>query len=445
MVNIALRNKQDKVVRSFLLDDEGSHELIMNHQSRRIELLKSTEQYVKDKIEFTLIEKIQIRQLKNSRYAVSNVLTLSYMGTDAVTVIDSESPEEDSSTLVAAFKWSSVAHLSVLTIILLTGFIIQKFFTPEQKTTEIVVLPVPPHVENQLAKAEPAPSETVKMSEQKIVEPTSSNPVHERNAPHPRPRPQKLVKFPNRVMIKSNHHTHGGESVGFAKGDYSEIGTLRTLEKLGGIGNSIEGNRKGTGFGHSRYGAFGTGSGFGGGLGGGHGGGIKGILGGKGLVGGLPGEGTRAFGAAGYGEGRFGGGYIGRGGGSVGTKVGDVQIPDFKANYEDAEVVGGLTREQVEAVVRKNQGQLAFCYEKALQSNTKLHGRINSRWVIGPQGNVGNARITSSSMGSGEVERCVIKSIGSWKFPHPVGGVHVDVSYPFDFGRLNMMAKGGEK
>lgn len=438
MVTVVLKDKTNRVIRSYLLEDEGQHDLIRNNETNRVELLKSTAAYEEDGVDFTLIDHLKVSGLKSSAYKVNGNLTLAYLESGLAATQDKELEKEDESKVTAAYKWSSVAHLSVLFLILSSGYIVDRFFSDkkDEKKMEIVVLPVAPDLQEKLVKPEPS-AKTVKMAEKKVAEPVSQNPIQAKNATPPK---EKLVKIPSRVMIKGKSR---GQSVGYAKGNYSEIGTLRTLEKLGGIGTSTEGTRKGTGYGHSKYGAFGTGTGFGGGLGAGKGGGIKGALGGKGLVGGLSGEGTQAFGAAGYGEGRFGGGHIGRGGGSVGEKVGDIQVPDFRTNYSESEVVGGLTREQVEAVVRRNQGQLAYCYEKALQSNPKLHGRINSRWVIGPQGNVTSARISSSSIRSGEVEGCVTRSISSWKFPRPVGGVHVDVSYPFDFGRLNLMAKEG--
>ncbi len=437
MVTVVLKDQANRVVRSFLLSDENQHELIRNNETNRIELVKDTKDYEAEEIDFTSLDKVSIKGLKNSNYKVNSSLSLSLLENSERSTIDSEMKKEDDTTVVTAFKWSAITHASFLFVIMLGGFIIQKYFTPAtaEKTMEIVVLPVSEELKQQIAQA---PKQSmVKVAEKITAQPEMKSPVQAMNEPKDK---VKIPKIKNNVMIKGKSR---GESVGYAKGNYSEIGTLRTLEKLGGIGTSTDGNKKGTGYGKSKYGAFGTGTGFGGGLGAGKGGGIKNGLGGKGLVGGLSGEGTRAFGAAGYGEGRFGGGYLGRGGGSVGKNVGDIQVPDFKAAYSDSEVNGGLTREQVEAVVRKNQGQLLYCYEKALQSNPKLRGRIGSRWVIGPSGAVTSIKITSSSVKSGDVESCVQRSITGWKFPHPVGGVHVDVSYPFDFGRLNMMAKGG--
>lgn len=436
MAIVVIQDQAKRVVRSYLLSDEGSHELIRNNETNRIELVKDTQAYDEQEIDYTVLDKVSIKSLKDSSYKINSHLSLTLVDKTERATQDPEQKKEDETRVVAAYKWSAISHASFLFIIMLGGFVIEKYFSDkkEEKTMEVVILPTK-DLEQALAQA--PKQNMVKVAEVVKEQVQMKSPVQAKQAPKDR---VKVPKIKNNVMIKGKSR---GESVGYAKGNYSEIGTLRTLEKLGGIGTSTQGNRKGTGYGTSKYGAFGTGSGFGGGLGSGKGGGIKNGLGGKGLVGGLSGEGSRSFGAAGYGEGRFGGGYIGRGGGSVGKNVGDIQVPDFKADYNDSEVYGGLTREQVEAVVRKNQGQLLYCYEKALQANPKLRGRIGSRWVIGPKGQVTSFKVTSSSIRSGDVEGCVKRSISNWKFPHPVGGVHVDVSYPFDFGRLNMMAKGG--
>lgn len=430
MVTVVLKNKSNQVIRSFRLADEGKHHLIRNHETRRLELVKETSHYEDEGIEFTLLESLQVRQLKGHDYPIDKELSLGFSSEEHhPTTHDGELPKEDEETLTTAYKWSSVAHLSVLAVILLSGFIIQKFFTPEKKEMEVVVLPLP----QEEKKLRPEPVKTVKMAK-RTSRPVEKSPVQVKR-PRRRPVPAK-----SRVMVKAKSRK---KSVGRVQAKHSEIGTLRSLDKLGGIGDTSKETRKGTGYRKSSYGAFGTGSGFGGGLGSGKSGGIKGALAGRGLVGGLSGNGTRAYGAAGYGQGGAGGGRVGRGGGSVGRKVGEIQVPDFSADYNDSEVVGGLTREQVEAVVRKNQGQLAYCYEKALQSNPNLRGRLNTRWVIGPQGQVNTTKITGSSIRSKSVENCVKKTISAWKFPRPVGGVHVDVSYPFDFGRLKLMAGEG--
>ena len=249
----------------------------------------------------------------------------------------------------------------------------------------------------------------------------------------PIPRP-KTVKIPEikKLQARSANKT----PTGLNKGPNPELGALKTLSRIGGLGNETSGP-KGMGLG-GKSGAFGSGSSFGGGVGRGSLGGVRNALGGKGIVAGFSGDGSKGFGASGYGNGSFGGGAKGRGGGSIGSKVGGLIVPSF----DDSEVEGGLAREQVEAVVRKNSGQLLYCYEKALQSNPGLRGRLTSKWVIGGNGAVKSIQVVSSSLRNRSVEGCVMNAIRGWRFPKPIGGVNVDVAYPFDFGRLQLASQG---
>lgn len=412
MVNVVLKDNSNRILRTFLVQDEGVHELIMNKDLHRIELLKNTAQYEKDGVEFSLIEKVQIKTLKSKDLAISSTLSLGLMSSDLKPMLDSDLTKEDDKTLTTAYKYSAGGHAAAIVLILLTGWILQTYFTKvEEKPMEVVILP-----KEELPQA-PKEKQTVKVAEQiKKLK--------------PQVQPRAVTKIiPKKIQTAK-------VTQGLKKSKVSEIGTLRTLEKIGGIGTSTDAKNKGTGYGKNS-GAFGSGKSFGGGLGSGVGGGLKDGLSGKGLVGGLSGSGSKSFGAHGYGEGKFGGGRIGRGGGSLGQKVGDIMVPAF----EDAEIVGGLTREQIEAVVRRNSGQLLYCYEKALQSQPQLRGRVTTQWVVGPAGSVKSAKVSSTSLNNRTVENCVVASIKGWKFPRPVGGVHVDVTYPFDFGRLNLMAK----
>jgi TonB family protein len=415
MVNVVLKDGSNRILRTFLTQDEGVHELIMNKESRRIELVKSTAQYEKDGIEFSLIEKLQVKSLKSKDFVISSNLSLGLQTSDMKTLLDSDmAQEDDKKTLTLAYKYSSAGHAAVIGTILLVGFIMQTFFSkPEEKVMEVVVLP-------KMEQKQEAKKEVVKVKVAETIK-----------AVKPQVRPKTITKILPKPKVRTATITQG-----MKQAKNAEIGTLRTLEKIGGIGTTTDAKNKGTGYGKNS-GAFGSGNSFGGGLGSGVGGGMKDGLTGKGLVGGLSGNGSRSFGAHGYGEGKFGGGRIGRGGGSLGSKVGNIMVPAF----EDSEINGGLTREQVEAVVRRNSGQLLFCYEKALQSQRDLRGRVTTQWVVGPNGGVTTAKVASTSLNNKQVENCVIASIKGWKFPKPVGGVHVDVSYPFDFGRLNLMAK----
>jgi hypothetical protein len=113
-------------------------------------------------------------------------------------------------------------------------------------------------------------------------------------------------------------------------------------------------------------------------------------------------------------------------GGAVGT--GDVAMVD-----EETSVEGGLDREAIAEVIRKNLGQIRYCYERQLSSNRDLYGKIMVKWTIDASGSVVEPRIDTTTMKSAMVEGCVVRRVASWKFPQPKGGTLVKVSYPFLF------------
>jgi outer membrane biosynthesis protein TonB len=100
---------------------------------------------------------------------------------------------------------------------------------------------------------------------------------------------------------------------------------------------------------------------------------------------------------------------------------------------EDTVIEGGLDREVIADVIRRNLGQIRYCYERQLSSNKDLYGKIMVKWNIDAAGSVGDARIENTTMNSAMVEGCVLRRISGWKFPLPKGGTIVKVSYPFLF------------
>ncbi len=117
-------------------------------------------------------------------------------------------------------------------------------------------------------------------------------------------------------------------------------------------------------------------------------------------------------------------------GGTVG--MGDVAIAE-----EETIIDGGLDREVIAEVIRKNLGQIRYCYERQLSSNRELYGKIMAKWVIGADGLVMDPKIDNTTMKSSMVEGCVLRRIASWKFPLPKGGTQVKVTYPFLFKALD--------
>ena len=104
---------------------------------------------------------------------------------------------------------------------------------------------------------------------------------------------------------------------------------------------------------------------------------------------------------------------------------------------EEATFEGGLDRDQIIAVINKNKGQIIYCYERGLQAQPSIGGRVAVDFTIGPNGTITNAKVAQTSLGSKFVENCMIAKMKTWQFPKPVGKVNVDVLYPFELARVS--------
>ncbi len=98
---------------------------------------------------------------------------------------------------------------------------------------------------------------------------------------------------------------------------------------------------------------------------------------------------------------------------------------------EETEIQGGLSKEQIARVIKSKLGQIRYCYERQLSSNPDLYGKILVNFIINASGKVEKNRIKKSTMGNSMVEGCVLRKMAGWKFPKPVGGTQVKVTYPF--------------
>jgi len=91
-----------------------------------------------------------------------------------------------------------------------------------------------------------------------------------------------------------------------------------------------------------------------------------------------------------------------------------------------------IDRDVVRQIVREHIDEVRGCYNEGLARDAKLAGRIAVNFVIGPDGHVASATI-QEGIGDDGVDQCVVERLETWKFPAPVGGGNVVVTYPFDF------------
>jgi hypothetical protein len=165
-------------------------------------------------------------------------------------------------------------------------------------------------------------------------------------------------------------------------------------------------------------------------------------------------------GFTGYGPGAGGPGTSTRGGGGTGgggKNVGDVQthgaidtggtraargtpggkgVSETKVKVDtgtpDGEL-GGLTAAEILKVVKSRQNGIRNCYERELQRNKDLGGKVVISWRITAEGLVQMPKVRSTTMRNGSVEDCIVRQISGLKFPQPRGGLAAKVNFPFLF------------
>lgn len=94
---------------------------------------------------------------------------------------------------------------------------------------------------------------------------------------------------------------------------------------------------------------------------------------------------------------------------------------------------GGLDHALIESIIRRRLARIRLCYERQLNFNPKLAGKIGVHFVIGKKGEVISSRATEDTMKNEPVRSCVLAEVSSWTFPIPEGGTIVNVDYPFVF------------
>jgi len=98
---------------------------------------------------------------------------------------------------------------------------------------------------------------------------------------------------------------------------------------------------------------------------------------------------------------------------------------------------GTLTKQEIESVIKAHLSEIKICYEKSLQSNKGLSGKIVTQFVIGSAGRVTSASISQSGINNSGLETCIVSAVKLWEFPKPRGNGSVNVSYPFTFSPPN--------
>jgi len=121
------------------------------------------------------------------------------------------------------------------------------------------------------------------------------------------------------------------------------------------------------------------------------------------------------------------------GGGNCAHPPCGIAPKEVKVSIQDPEGdFGGLTREEIDRVVKARAGIFRACYQSELNRSPGLGGKLVVHFQIGGDGIVKNSKTTgASSMHNAAVESCVNSNIMRLKFPAK-GGL-ANVTYPFLF------------
>lgn len=169
-------------------------------------------------------------------------------------------------------------------------------------------------------------------------------------------------------------------------------------------------------------------------------GGIGGAIGAKGVQLGSGGWSSRGTGLGGGGDAQNMGGLDGDGHGrdrGHGPGIGGGVTPKAQGRISaipvNSVIMGALDKSLIDAVIKRHTDQIRHCYQRALPRHPDMSGKLTVRFVIAKDGSVSKSSIKNSSLGNGEVESCISSRFLRFKFPQPLGGGIVIVSYPFMF------------
>jgi len=366
---LVLEDKDGKVLRAYGWQGHPV-QVIRRSDTRRVEIVHSTEDLTKQKIAFEKIGDLNKEDLQGKPFLVGQLGHLRL-------VEDIQTTDKDAKVLeFSDRRW----YLIMVLVFLFAGITLTYLMNRPPQTAKM---------EEELKQ------EMVKIVKQ--IPPKQKVEAPKMMANQQNQEPDKAATKPQTNALKR-------------MGALAVLGSLAKSKQRGGVDLGAVNTTAGPGLGGTQ------GSG-----------GVQTSLYGKGIVSAPVGAGGNLQGAGGYGTKGKGGGQAGYGKISLIGSAGNNPI----ALTNEASVETGLDRDAIAAVINKNLGQVRFCYEQGLQSEPNLNGRIAADFTIGGNGLVKVASIGSSSMASKIVEDCIVMRLKSWKFPLPQGGVDVKVSYPF--------------
>ncbi len=100
------------------------------------------------------------------------------------------------------------------------------------------------------------------------------------------------------------------------------------------------------------------------------------------------------------------------------------------------QVVGTIDREAIRRVIRSNRDKITYCYQKELNKNPSLNGKLKLKWDINSRGraqNIGPVVSGTTIASASSIASCIKNRMVTWQFPRPGASESVTVTYPFVF------------
>lgn len=96
-------------------------------------------------------------------------------------------------------------------------------------------------------------------------------------------------------------------------------------------------------------------------------------------------------------------------------------------------LTGTLDPSQVRDALDNSLPRATRCYSSESRRKPYLGGEMQMKFRVNRDGSVKTVILTSSSVGSLAMERCVLKALGATRFPRPMGGGEAEFNYPLTF------------
>lgn len=131
-----------------------------------------------------------------------------------------------------------------------------------------------------------------------------------------------------------------------------------------------------------------------------------------------------------------------KGGGGLGSamaygmdqgKVNAKGLSAISAGGGTAVIMGSIDKAMVDSYIKRNIMRIKACYERELQKNDQISGKVSLFFIINGEGGVTTSNVKTTTMGNAGVEECVARTVKTIRFPKPKGGGVVAVTYPFIF------------